>query len=292
MSRTCRLLRNLCTPFIFRSVTRTIITPIVHRDVFLPRSLWPYVRELIIVDRCEDRAAGEGSLISRLLGVPRSPGSRLRYADDPYTCGVVGGNRLGSILRHIPLLCSLKLIADAPVIHGVSWSFVRTNLKLPTLRSLYLCGLIPSPTRLPSDNLNIKSKELAPLTFFSYTVTFPRKPCPFPAEEEALALILSRLHGTLQTLILPSEPAPMQSMFKWGWPRLRELRLRGAQRTTPGVPLFSLLSCMPQLRILVVELTLSSGEEQRCFWPADDRLTPFPCPELEQLTLANPVVHD
>ncbi len=60
------------------------------------------------------------------------------------------------------------------MIHGVSWSFVRTILKLPTLRSLYLCGLIPSPTRLPSDNLDITSKELAPLTLFSYTVTFSR----------------------------------------------------------------------------------------------------------------------
>ena len=59
----------------------------------------------------------------------------------------------------------------------------------------------------------------------------------------------------------------------------------------PDAPIASLLSCMPNLRILVLELTQVGNMDERVVWPRGDT-GPFPCPNLEHLTLANPLPHD
>ena len=191
----------------------------------------------------------------------------------------------------MPLLSHLTLRIPFHAVHGVSWQLLRRILKLPNLRHLSLDNFIPSPTRFASDKLNLHA--IGPITSFSYTVFNSRNPYRLPSESEALSLILRTLHNSLEILVLPSEPAPLTEMFELEWPLLRELRLRGERWDIPDTPIVSLLSCMPNLRVLVLELTHPEEMAEQAMWPHGDTDTgPFPCPNLEQLTLANPLPHD
>ena len=44
LSETCKELRALSKPIMFRLVVRTVADPIEHRQWFLPMSLWSYIR--------------------------------------------------------------------------------------------------------------------------------------------------------------------------------------------------------------------------------------------------------
>ncbi|PIL28335.1 hypothetical protein GSI_09486 [Ganoderma sinense ZZ0214-1] len=218
----------------------------------------------------------------------------LEYAQNPFVCGVIGGPSLGQALRHMPTLRSISVLTRERAVHGLSWTTVKTILSLPQIQEVSITGLLLCPSKLPHDDYRLDS--WAPLTSFHYEVFSnridgmkTRQNYPFPSEEEVLLLVLSRIHTSLEKLVLSTEPAPLLAMSQWTWPRLRELRLRGERRSLPPVPYMTLLSAMPNLRTLILEFTLVSEECTHAgpLWPPGSHM-PFPWPDLTHLSVANP----
>ncbi|KAI0654106.1 hypothetical protein C8Q70DRAFT_1029817 [Cubamyces menziesii] len=56
LSMTSRQLRRYCLPFLFKECTVRSSVP-VKPQVFLPKTVWPYVSILHLVDRCLDQGA-------------------------------------------------------------------------------------------------------------------------------------------------------------------------------------------------------------------------------------------
>ncbi|KAM5544859.1 hypothetical protein V8D89_001757 [Ganoderma adspersum] len=189
----------------------------------------------------------------------------LEYAQNPFTCGVVGGSSLEQALRRMPALRSISVLTRQRVIHGLPWATVQMILSLPQIQEVSITGLLLCPFKLPHDDYHLDS--FTPVTSFRYEVFSnrfddmgTRRDYPFPSEEQVLLLVLSRIHPAVEKLVLSAEPAPLLAMSQWSWPRLRELRLRGSRRSLPPVPYMTLLSAMPNLRSLALELTLVSED--------------------------------
>ncbi|TBU54761.1 hypothetical protein BD310DRAFT_827387 [Dichomitus squalens] len=302
VSMTCRLLREACKPFIFAKVIRKVPRPYETYERFIPSTIWPYIRDLTIIDECLDKTVGYQEFLGR-----RRNGLifKLLYAEDPYLCGVLCGPWFEHVLQHMPALRTLSLHMRRKLIHGVSWSTLKTILSLPHIDGLVLSGPIFCPAQLPSDNFHLES--CSSLTSFRYEVWESRNVYPLgSAEGQALSTVLSWLHNSLETLVLPSEPAPLLAMSAWEWPNLRELRLRGAQWTYPTSPCTILFSNMPRLRILVLELTLPHSDQlwrnkepiaggasaQMLSPPELTASSSFPWPELQHMALSHPRVGD
>ncbi|KAM5544071.1 hypothetical protein V8D89_002257 [Ganoderma adspersum] len=218
----------------------------------------------------------------------------LEYAQNPFTCGVVGRSSLEQALRRMPALRSISVLTRQRVIHGLLWATVQMILSLPQIQEVSITGLLLCPFKLPHDDYHLDS--FTPVTSFRYEVFSnrfdgmdTRQDYPFPSEEQVLLLVLSRIHPAVEKLVLSAEPAPLLAMSQWSWPRLRELRLRGSRRSLPPVPYMTLLSAMPNLRSLALELTLVSEECTHTdpLWPPGSRM-PFPWPDLAHLTVAHP----
>ena len=249
-------------------------------------------RYITIEDRCLDQEAGETKLRLDVAGtrdwIP------LEYAQNPFTCGVVGGSSLEQALRCMPSLRSISVLTRQRVIHGLPWATVKMILSLPQVQEVSITGLLLCPFKLPHDDYHLDS--VTSVTSFHYEVFSnrfkgmdTRQDYPFPSEEEVLLLVLSRVHPTLEKLTLSAEPAPLLAMSQWSWPRLRELHLSGERRSLPPVSYMTLLSAMPNLRTLALELTLVSEECTHTdpLWPPGSRM-PFPWPDLAHLTVAHP----
>ncbi|RPD54945.1 hypothetical protein L227DRAFT_603825 [Lentinus tigrinus ALCF2SS1-6] len=84
---------------------------------------------------------------------------------------------------------------------------------------------------------------------------------------------------------------PTEALTQLDWPRLCELRLRGAQWKTPSKPYATLFSGMRDLRVLVLELTLSADAEPRPIVD-HDHADDCPWPHLEELSVSHPVARD
>lgn len=239
-----------------------------------------------------DQEAGEIKL--RFNAVGTRDWVPLEYAQNPFTCGVVGGSSLEQALRHMPTLRSISVLTRQRVVHGLPWATVKMILSLPQIQEVSITGLLLCPSKLPHDDYRLDS--FTPVTSFHYEVFSnrfngmgTRQRYPFPSEEEVLLLVLSRLYSFFEKLVLSVEPAPLLAMSQWNWPRLRELRLRGERRSLPPVPYMTLLSAMPNLRSLALELTLvpEACTHTDPLWPPGSRM-PFPWPDLVRLTVAHP----
>ena len=183
---------------------------------------------------------------------------------------------------------------SATVVHGLPWATVNVILSLPQIEEVSIAGLLLCPSKLPGDDYSLES--LSHITSFHYEVFSnrftnmkTRQNYPFPSEEEVLLLVLSRIHTSLEKLVLSSEPAPLLDMSRWSWPKLRELRLRGERGSLPPVPYMTLLSAMPHLRTLLLDLTLVSDECTHAapLWPPGSHM-PFPWPDLSRLSVTHP----
>ena len=218
----------------------------------------------------------------------------LEYAQNPFVCGVICRPSLERALRHLPALRSISILTKQRVVHGLSWATVKMILTLPQIQEVSITGLLLCPSKLPHDDYRLYS--LAPVSSFHYEVFSnrfngmdTRQDYPFPSEEEVLLLVLSRIHSSLEKLVLSSEPAPLLAMSEWSWPRLRELRMRGERRIFSPASYMTLLSAMPSLRTLILELTLVSEGCTHAdpLWPPGSCMQ-IPCPDLAHLSVAHP----
>ncbi|KAM5544065.1 hypothetical protein V8D89_002251 [Ganoderma adspersum] len=285
LSSTCKWLRNLSKPFIFRMVHFTVGIAPPTPDFYLPSSLWTYVQQLTIADGCLDQTRGRDQLNSPNIHY-RTPS----YVPHLYVCQAFIGPVIQYILRQMSSLTKLSLRTHMGVVHGPYWTFLRFALSLPRLRDFEMTGLTFCPVILPDETLELEDGSLAPLTAFRYEAILTRdRTFALSVEKDALSLVLAKIHRSLTTLALPSEPAPIALMSSVDWPNLRELKLRGMRWPQPSTPLVLLFANMPRLRSLVLELRIPDEGDPEAVWPRG--LPPgmtFPWPKLEELTVANP----
>ena len=233
----------------------------------------------------------------------------ISYAEYPFLCGVVGSSSVELALRNMPHLSSVRLSVNPDVIHGISWKDFTMFLSLPNLQKFSMSGLLFCPVKSPSDIYD--PQLLPPLVSFCYGFSLFRhciyrrefepldyeRQYSFTTEEDLLSLALEKLHHSLETLVLPSESAPIRSISSWYWPNLRELRFRGERLSKFSTPLVTLFSRMPRLRILVIELVLMAAEDDDRIstpiplWPKG-LVTSFPWPDLEHLAISHPHLED
>ncbi|PIL28115.1 hypothetical protein GSI_09766 [Ganoderma sinense ZZ0214-1] len=285
LSSTCKWLRELCKPLMFRQIHRTIGVAPPTRRFFLRRSLYTYVQHLTVKDCCLDQKLGRDMLnFPNMADCEPPPG-----VPHVYVCRVFIGPVIQRVLKHMPSLAKLSLYTHSGVLHGPSWTFLRFALSdLPRLREFEMTGLTFCPLVLPPESLELET--CAPLTAFRYEAILTRgRKFAVSAEKDALSLVLGQVHDTLVTLALPSEPAPVALMSRCTWPNLRELKLRGTRWAEPRTPIVLLFATMPHLRSLVLELVVPEDASPEAIWPPGlPQSTEFPWPELEELTVANP----
>ncbi|KAM5540705.1 hypothetical protein V8D89_005736 [Ganoderma adspersum] len=269
-----RWTREAVMPTLFSVCYQGLQYPATARDV-IPESLWPYVRTLHLKCVCPPLRA-----FSYTVYDPAAPPT------DPVVCGAFHHRLTEVAVRQIPLLTEVvfdncKYIA----VHGLTWRTIRAMLTIPNLRHFAIHSLRICPTT--HDNIEWGDSQPSTLSSFRYRVRDPTPTRSFLAEERALDTVVRTFHTSLSTLVLPTEPAPIQLMCSLAWPRLRELRLRGLRWTTPSTPIITLFACMPHLRTFALQLYEPEHIEARAVWPRGFSAV-YPWPELEHLQISHP----
>ncbi|KAI0750229.1 hypothetical protein C8Q80DRAFT_1166757 [Daedaleopsis nitida] len=173
--------------------------------------------------------------------------------------------------------------------HGISLRTLAYVLSLRRLRHLDISSISILPT--PLDDKEPVLSTIAPLESFKYQLLPHRKALSIPSEARLLEHILQSYHSALQTIWLPTEPAPLSTLSSLDWPRLRELRLYGERGEMPDTPIVSLLANLTNLQVLTLNLTDAHGVEGRPIWPRSIRMS-FPWPNLRRLSLSHPSAED
>ncbi|KAM5544868.1 hypothetical protein V8D89_001766 [Ganoderma adspersum] len=300
LSATCRTLREVCKPMVFRNVTRRLTTPIANSEEFCPATVSSLVQSLVLVDDCEQQQWGVpslfhligGQLEDRFIGSP----------DSPFFCPIFGGPEFQSSLKRLSSLRKLSLSSSSSwVLHGVQWDTLKSILSLPRLEEFSLHGLIFSPGLADDatpDELEVPN--LDHIRYFRYEAPSfrvsswgTRESYPFSSEEMMLHRVLEKLHNTVENLTLSSEAAPIPTMAQWEWPHLRELTLTGERWAEPRTALVCLFANMPHLRNVVFDLSVVRGylADAPPLWPRGHRAT-FPWSDLTHLSLSHPHTED
>ncbi|KAI0643921.1 hypothetical protein C8Q79DRAFT_977412 [Trametes meyenii] len=277
LALTCRDIRTLCMPLLFSQCTVTSRTPVAY--AFLPNTVWPYIKHLVLIDKCAD-------IVAEDMEVP------LQFAQDPMLCGIYDGPRLENALRNMPQLSSVAFKIPGVEIHGLPWSVIAAVLSVPGLQELRIISLLICPKTLPTETIGLHHP--VPLKSFDYALYDLRsEPRSWPTEKQALINILVNVCSTLEKLTIPTEAVPFRYLLSAQFPALRELHLRGDYRTagSPPLPYVQAFANMPRLRCLDLRLAQVFDDHIPPLWPAGLETT-FPWPELEHLTISHPVVED
>ncbi|KAH9885231.1 hypothetical protein C8Q73DRAFT_660101 [Cubamyces lactineus] len=279
LSLTCREMRLHCLPFLFKECTLRNYVP-VQSVVFFPRELTrfnsPTVSILHFIDNCPDQSV---DFHGQREGHPK-------YTNDPLLCGVYSTDYLKTALSDMPQLHTMT--------SNFGQSVVRLRLKM---KSVIVNAHRIAPSLRPGEGLRINGRS-APLTSLCHVLSGyrPDREKAYSSQEHALELFLNASRDTLERLTLSTDCAPLPWMCKQScWPRLHELRLRGELRIieNPPRPLVSMFANMPELRILELKLAQPVDRDPQAFWPPSHRITgSFPWPELRELTLSCPQIHD
>ncbi|KAI0724998.1 hypothetical protein C8Q72DRAFT_955078 [Fomitopsis betulina] len=267
-AQTCRWFREAATPLLYERTCMTVFGPTAISEPrrFCPTSLRSYIRFLTILDQC--------------FGCFPENRRSLCCLYDP----------LGDRLRELPNLRSLRLFSyimrSEEQRHGIPWNTMYSILSVPHLREFELRNIHICPSLRPGESINV-GPLASPITSFRYKPQ-PRDHPSFPLEIAALAAILESLCGTLETLALMTESAPLSVMAKLDWPRLRNISFYGSPLLEPIVP-----TCfgMRHLR----SLSLSINGMPPMVLPAGSESTSpptFPWPELERLSVSYPDPQD
>ncbi|KAI0721139.1 hypothetical protein C8Q72DRAFT_85656 [Fomitopsis betulina] len=194
-AQTCRWFREIAIQPLYRGTKMFVYAPtrITESGRFIPPSLWLHIRFLFLYDLC-------------YMGFQENLRSGLCRFYEP----------LGDRLRELPNVRSLTIYSDHPVrpshIHGLPWNTVHSILSVPHLREFILKKIHICPSLRPGEEIHVGS--LAPMTSFHYQHHHPRDHWSFPLEIAALATILESLCGTLETLALMTESAPLSTIAK------------------------------------------------------------------------------
>ena len=190
----------------------------------------------------------------------------------------------------MPKLYALTIMRTSIVEHGVRWSALRSLVALPQLHELNVRGLLISPREasIPDPHAD----TIAPISSIRYVLKDYRdRPRFHRTERDALASVLGAVSRTLETLEMPMDPVPFQTILNAHWPRLRELRLCGELSEHLPLPFIAILSGMPQLRVLSLDLAITPTTDHRPLWPPEFS-TSYPWPELQELSVSFPHPED
>ncbi|KAH9831524.1 uncharacterized protein C8Q71DRAFT_780986 [Rhodofomes roseus] len=280
LSMSCRWIRGEVTPVLFRACLVKPKKPICA-ERFLPRSLWPHVLSLSLIDNCPDLIA----MRDPEFRIPQE----LRFTNDPLLCGIMVPAFLATTLRAMPRLRSVCLAFFCREIHGMGWDTLAAILSTPQLRHFTLAVALFSPRQNPTP---MDVKLLAPITTFRYLQTALRAELrDYPSQETALGLVVGALRDTLECLQLPSEVTPFGTLAGNLWPRLTQLHLLGEVNPTTDLhaPLVTLLAGMPSLRVLRLDFALPNGVDRKVLqlWP-ENYEAQLPWPQLDDLTVSFP----
>ncbi|KAJ3003425.1 hypothetical protein NUW54_g5305 [Trametes sanguinea] len=233
----------------------------------------------VLFERCRVYVAGQGSRRTRKPPPPTLwPHLRqLNYygsLKDPYPIGerrrpeTPPLERFAHMLNAMPRLRGIK-VANSEI-GSVAWAIFHTILTTPQLRSF--------ETDLP----------FAPLETFHYCPLVYNKPSYSQLEEmKLLSNTLSKVSGSLVTLVLPAECFSFDTMRHGDWPNLREIRIAGYGRRfcMSDTDLVSVLGHISRLRVLSFDLAVADEDELKPLWPAHTQRATFPWPELESISL-------
>ena len=177
---------------------------------------------------------------------------------------------------------------------GIPWEALHAIVQVPQLRNLHISGHLDDRHILPpktEQSLRLPVNSLA-------TIEYPSEGYHrVSATEVKIFSVLLRQANTrrsLETLIVPSDCAPLDCLIIGEFPRLRELSLIGRRQVLVShshsqqyVPYISVLANMPRLRKLI--LTLAQPINLACqeIWPTG-MTAAFPCPDLEELLVSYP----
>ncbi|KAI0363402.1 hypothetical protein BV20DRAFT_1031398 [Pilatotrama ljubarskyi] len=280
-SRTCKLVRQLCMPVLFRQCVVLMRGSISSH--FLPDVLWPYIRSITFIDKCS------GSRTLRAWSEAPSP---MPGTEDALLCCAYDTTALSKALRSMPQLSRVSFISRYPGSdHSLPWSVVQTILAVPQLRELICDNYLLSPESPLPSALSIVAP--APLTSFRYLRReYLDAAHPYPAEKEAVDVILSMLHDSLEAIALPSQLSLLDTFASLSWASLHELSLRGHPPVVePSTSYVCALRNMPKLRVLELMFPYPSHTLPQAIWPPDCDVT-YPWPDLERLTVSFPRVED
>lgn len=280
-------------PTLFSVCYQQLQYPAPACDV-IPESLWPYVR--CVFDaflRVVAMLMGYRTLHLKCVCPPPRPFSYSVYDSDPASpptdpvvCEAFHRQLTDVAVHRMPRLTEVVFDNCKYInVHGLSWQTFQAMLTIPNLHHFAIHSLRICPTT--HDNIEWGDSRPSTLSSFRYRVRDPTPTRSFPAEERALDTVVRALHTSLETLALPTEPAPIQLICSLAWPRLRELRLRGLRWMTPSAPIISLFACMPHLRTLALQLYEPEHVDARAVWPRGFSAA-YPWPDLEHFQISHP----
>ncbi|KAI9062946.1 hypothetical protein FKP32DRAFT_1676843 [Trametes sanguinea] len=226
-----------------------------------PPTLWPHIKQLNY----------HGSLKDPVPNVNRRR---------PYT---PPAERFAQMLHAMPRLRGIKVMNSE--IGSVSWAIFHTILSTPQLRFFEVKGNIYRHT----DQRTQTDLPFAPLESFHYCPHVYIKPSYSQlGEKKLLSNTLSKLSGSLVTLVLPAECFSFNTMRHFDWPNLREIRIAGYGRRfcMPDTDLVSVLGHISGLRVLSFDLAVADEDELKPLWPVHTQRATFPWPELESISLS------
>lgn len=274
--------------------------------VFLPQSIWPYVRCVICLATEGLRSPGlksstltfQGSfarpdLIPDYFG-PDSPPAWLTELARLQALGRSLGQFVKDALRSMLNLhvVSVRIYngrrsRDAPH-DGMPWYILEAILSTPHIRHFFFSN---GPMCHPDEQLppEVYLPPVIPLQTFRFSATslyFPPRITDLDRRE--VLLILERAHTHLVDLLLPGQVAPLHYMHTWDWPTLTHVYLDGEYPTYEDAPpLVMALSKMPRLRYMSLYLAQPAGSEPRPIWPPSLQAS-YAWYNLEQLTVTHP----
>ena len=209
----------------------------------------------------------------------------LDFTDNFLLCGAYPEAAVAERLRELPRLRTLKISMGRNLMHGLSWSTLRSVLSVPQLREFELRHLYFCPALRSGEELDVET--LAPLTHFRYQLPFLREPTSSSSGIIALTAVLNKLSHTLETLVLSSDTVPLSVLAQLHWPCLRTLEFYGMQWPELPSPLIDVFSSMPHLRRLTLKLNPIPSVTCQTLWPRNFTYH-FPWADLEELTISCP----
>ncbi len=211
----------------------------------------------------------------------------LRYSDDPLLCGALDAGVLRRSLPEMPRLYSISLHCWA--VHGIRDDVAASLLSVPQIRDVHISSFLLCPRKAMSHDSTL---DIPPLTSFRYTRNpFHIGPGTQSSELEAIVMVVSKLHGSLEVLKLPAETSPLDDMSQLDWPRLHQLILHGNTPNQLPIPIIAVICQMPRLRILTLEFTILPDMCRQCLWPPYWTVN-NPLPQIEELTVTHPHSED
>ncbi|KAI9059321.1 hypothetical protein FKP32DRAFT_1154840 [Trametes sanguinea] len=265
-SATCRWFRQASKPHLFSDVRIDVAREVFTGNIFRASSdVWSYVRRITF-----------GGMWCHDYDVSRPDLGDMEHPLTDFLC-------------RMPLLDSIDVSESRTI--GIPWDGIRALLSVPRIRhfSLRICPHRGRP--FPSD---AEGFAVAPLESFEYVLKdYMHLQRHYVGEMTLLRFILLQSAASLMHLRLPLGLAPLSVMSSLHWPQLRRLYLKGEAavgESTP--PVISLVSHMPQLRSLTFLPALLRHSQRVILEPPQLACDAFPCPELDELTVAHPDPND